>query len=81
LTVVLHDASAIRLIGACPAEDAETLLQLLLGNPAAEIDWQGCESAHAAVLQVLLVAKRPLRGPPAGQFLNRFVGPALGSSS
>jgi hypothetical protein len=80
LTVVLHDASTIRLIGACPADDAETLLQLLLGNPAADIDWMGCESAHAAVIQVLLVAKRPLRGPPASLLLERFVGPALGSS-
>jgi hypothetical protein len=80
LTVVLHDASTIRLIGACPADDAETLLQLLLGNPAADIDWRGCERAHAAVIQVLLVAKRPLRGPPAGPLLERFVGPALGSS-
>lgn len=80
MTVVLHDASSIRLIGACPADDAEALLQLLLGHPAAEIDWRGCESAHAAVIQVLLVAKRPLRGPPAGPFLNRFIGPAMGSS-
>jgi hypothetical protein len=80
LTVVLHDARNIRLIGACSADDAETLLQLLLGNPAAEIDWRACESAHAAVIQVLLVAKRPLRGPPADLFLDRFISPALGSS-
>jgi hypothetical protein len=80
LTVVLHDPSTIRLIGACPVDDAETLLQLLLANPTAEIDWRGCESTHAAVIQVLLVAKRPLRGSPAGLFLSRFIGPALTSS-
>jgi hypothetical protein len=77
LTVVLHDANCIRLIGACPVDDGETLLQLLLANPAAEIDWRGCESAHASVIQVLLVAKRPLKGPPAGAFLNHFISPAL----
>jgi hypothetical protein len=77
LTVVLNDANTIRLIGACPADDGEVLLQHLLTNPAAEVDWRGCESAHAAVIQVLLVSKRPLRGPPAGQFLRRFIGPAL----
>jgi hypothetical protein len=80
LTAVLHDPSTIRLLGVCPADDAETLLQLLLAHPVAEVDWRGCESAHAAVIQVLLIAKRPLRGPPAGAFLHRFIGPALGSS-
>jgi hypothetical protein len=77
LTVVLQDANTIRLIGDCPADDAETLLQLLLDNPAADIDWRDCESAHAAVVQVLLVARRSLRGPPASPFLDQFIGPAL----
>ena len=77
MTVVLHDANTIRLIGACPSDDGETLLQQLLANPGAEIDWRGCENAHAAVIQVLLVANRPLRGPPASEFLERFIGPAL----
>jgi hypothetical protein len=77
VTVVLHDANTIRLIGACPAEDGETLLQQLLANPTAEVDWRGCESAHAAVIQVLLASRRPLQGTPAGQFLQRFIGPTL----
>jgi hypothetical protein len=77
MTVVLHDANTIRLIGACPAEDGETLLQHLLANPTAEVDWRGCESAHTAVIQVLLVSRRPLQGTPAGPFLQRFIGPAL----
>lgn len=76
MTVVL-DADTVRLIGACSVDDAETLLQLLVDNPVAEIDWRNCESAHAAVVQVLLVAKRSLRGPPADVFLDRFIGPAL----
>ena len=80
MTVVLHDPSTIRLCGVCSVQDAETLLQLLLAHPAAAIDWRGCESAHAAVIQVLLVAKRPLRGPPAGALLSRLVAPALGPS-
>jgi hypothetical protein len=81
LTAVLHDANTIRLIGACPADDGETLLQHLLANPAAEVDWRGCESAHAAVIQVLLVSRRPPLGPPAGEFLHRFIGPALARNS
>jgi hypothetical protein len=81
LTAVLHDPSTIRLFGVCSAQDAETLLQLLLAHPSADIDWRGCESAHAAVIQVLLVARRSLRGPPAGALLRRLVAPALGASN
>jgi hypothetical protein len=77
MTVVLHDKDTIRLIGACPADDSETLLQHLQANPKAGVDWRGCESAHAAVIQVLLVSGRPLQGPPASEFLRQFVGPAL----
>ena len=62
MTVVLHDANTIRLIGACPAEDGETLLQQLLANPMAQVDWRGCESAHAAVIQVLLVSGQSTPG-------------------
>jgi hypothetical protein len=80
MTVALHDENTIRLIGACPAEDGETLLQLLLATPTAQIDWRGCESAHAAVIQVLLISGRPLQGPPASEFLQRFIGPALARS-
>lgn len=77
MTVVLQDINTIRLIGTCPADDGEVLLQHLLANPQAEIDWRGCESAHAAVIQVILVSRRPLRGPPADPFLNRLIDPAL----
>ena len=72
MTVVLHDGNTIRLIGACPADDAEVLLQHLLANPEAEIDWRGCESAHTAVIQVLLVCQAAAAGPPqADAFLER----------
>jgi hypothetical protein len=81
VTVALHDENTIRLIGACPAEDSETLLQHLLANPRAQVDWRGCESAHAAVIQVLLVSARPTKGPPASEFLRNFIGPALARSS
>ena len=77
MTIVLHDANTIRLIGTCPADDGEVLLQHLLANPQAEVDWRGGESAHAAVIQVILVSRRPLRGPPAGPFLERLIDPAL----
>jgi hypothetical protein len=52
----------------------------LLTNPKARVDWRGCQSAHAAVVQVLLVSGRPLQGPPAGAFLRQFISPALDRS-
>lgn len=77
MTIVLHDTNTIRLIGTCSSDEGEVLLQHLLANPQAMVDWRGCESAHAAVIQVILVSRRPLRGPPAGPFLERLIDPAL----
>jgi hypothetical protein len=68
---------AIVLEGACPAEDAENLLQLLTQDFEARVDWRRCESAHLAVVQVLMAADATFEGPPQGLFLRRFVEPAL----
>jgi hypothetical protein len=54
----------VLLEGHCPSGDAEELLQALLSDPAASIDWRSCESAHTAVIQVLLAAQRDILGPP-----------------
>jgi hypothetical protein len=75
MTVTSTGTGPIRLTGTCLAEDAEPLLQHLLARPDAEIDWRDCAAAHAAVIQVMLVAQRPLVGPPKGEFLQRLVSP------
>ena len=67
----------IRLEGACPMEDAERLLRALLDQPEAPIDWADCHSAHTAVIQVLLAARRPMLGPPAGESLKLWIAPTL----
>jgi hypothetical protein len=64
---------AIVLGGHCPSGDAEHLLQLLLTEPAAFVDWRTCESAHTAVIQVLLAAKRDILGPPSSAELALIV--------
>ena len=69
MTVELRADGVVVLEGACPNEDAEQLLQLLLESPGVAVDWQACESAHTAVIQVLLAAKPALRWPPKSQFL------------
>jgi hypothetical protein len=77
VTIRLSANGVIELAGNCPVEDAEFLLQQLLANPEASIDWQACESAHAAVLQVLLVAGAVPVGTPTGAFLRDHVAALL----
>ncbi len=68
---------SIVLAGACPNEDAEPLLQLLLETPAAPVDWRRCTAAHSAVIQLLLAARPVVQGPPANAALARWVAPAI----
>lgn len=70
---VRRDADAIRLVGRCPAEDAETLLVALLDAPEAPVDLSEAVRLHMAVAQVLVAARPPVRGVPAGDFLARHL--------
>lgn len=65
----------ITLSGECPSSDAETLLAALLETPSASVDWRDCDSAHTAVLQVLMASRAALKGPPRGAFLGNHVAP------
>ena len=69
--------TAIELEGICHSEDAEILLQHLLAEPTATVDWRACESAHTAVIQVLMAVKPKLLGPPAGGALGQWIQPLL----
>lgn len=69
MTVSVAADGTIVLDGICGAEDAEGLLGALLVDRTAAVDWRGCEGAHAAVLQVLLAARPPLRGPARSTLL------------
>jgi hypothetical protein len=77
MTVRQRDDGVIELIGACPLEDAETLLSLLSAAPDARVDWRACEAAHTAVVQVLRAAGTTPEGPARGAFLSHLVEPAL----
>jgi hypothetical protein len=81
MTVQMSTDGAILLEGLCPSEDAEALLQYLSAHPAAPVDWRACESAHTAVIQVLMASRSKLLGPPTGQSLRDWVAPALTRSS
>lgn len=75
MSVRLSDEGTVMLEGHCPVEDAERLLQHLLGNTEARVDWTNCDHAHAAIIQILLVAGSKMQGPPRGAFLRTFIAP------
>jgi hypothetical protein len=77
MSVEVEADGTIALKGTCPSADAEALLQQLLASPEALVDWRACESAHTAVIQVLLAAKPKLWGPPQGGFLKERVEPLI----
>lgn len=81
MSVSLAAGGAIVLEGPCSSEDAEPLLQLLLSNPTAQVDWRLCTTAHSAVLQVLLAAKPPMLGPPENPALARWMSPILNAAA
>ena len=60
--------------GVVAVEDAETLLQWLLGREEATVALERCEHLHAAALQVLLAVRPRMVGVPADPGLARALG-------
>lgn len=81
MTVVVKDKDLIVLAGQCGVEDAEELQRQLLVAPRATVDWSACEALHAAVVQMLLVARPRIRGTPSNAFLENHIAPLLLSDS
>jgi hypothetical protein len=75
MSVTRIDEATIELRGICPLEDVEPLLRHLFAAPKSKVDWRACDFAHTAVVQVLLVAKAHVLGPPRGEFLRNMVDP------
>jgi hypothetical protein len=78
MTVDVAEDGTVRLFGVCPLEDAEVLAQALADDPDARVDWNGCEQAHTAVVQVLMAAGPRVRGLPADPFLRDWVARWVG---
>lgn len=77
----LETKGSIALVGACPVEDAETLLQLLQSTPTAPCDWTRCSHLHTAVVQVILAARPALIGPCGDAWIEQWVSPQSGSNT
>jgi hypothetical protein len=76
MSVRLVDGT-IELSGRCPIEDAEELRSHLSAAPGSAVEWERCEYLHSAVVQVLMVARPPLRGTPRSEFLNTHIRPLI----
>lgn len=81
MTVVRTAPDTIALIGACPSADAETLAAAMIETPSASVDWRGCDSAHTAVVQILMASGAAMKGPPQGDFLAEHIAPLLSASA
>lgn len=74
---VRRDGDLIRLEGACPVEEAETLAALLLAEPGLGVEWSACTGLHTALVQVLLRLRPPLHGTCGDPFAARWLAPVL----
>ena len=72
-----RDGDVIHLSGHCRVEDAEALTALLQPSEGVIVDISGCDSLHAAVVQVLLAFDASVVGEPAESFLRDRLLPAL----
>ncbi|WP_288580392.1 hypothetical protein [uncultured Methylobacterium sp.] len=74
---VRRDGELIRLEGACPVEEAETLAALLLAEPSLGVEWSACTGLHTALVQVLLRLRPPLHGTCGDPFAARWLAPVF----
>ena len=81
MTVRLNSDGVIVLAGACPVEDAETLLEHLQARREGPVDWSGCTALHTAVLQVLMAARPKLLGECGDGFLRTWAAIAPGAGT
>jgi hypothetical protein len=73
VSVRRDDDGSIVLVGNCPVEDAEPLLQLLQATPGVPCDWTRCGHLHTAVFQVVLAARPTLIGPCGDPWIERWL--------
>ncbi|GGD08790.1 hypothetical protein [Aureimonas glaciei] len=76
MTIRLEDP-VIHLEGSCHVEEAETLLTLLQAKNERILDLSACDHLHAALVQVILALRPPVRDSCSDAFLRRWVLPGL----
>ena len=64
--------------GVCAVEEAEGLLEWLLGHPRGKVNLKRCQHLHSALLQVLMALRPALSAPPEDPDMAAWLLPALG---
>ncbi len=78
MTIRQDEDGTIVLLDACPAEEAELLLERLLSTPTPALDWTGATGIHTAVLQVVLAAGLVPAGPCGDKLIAGWLDPIPG---
>lgn len=66
-----------RLSGNCTVEEAEAVFDWLLKNPKCELDLDGVDHLHAAMLQTIMATNRQITKVPANKFSAECVRQAM----
>ena len=77
MSVRRREDGVVVLEGACSVEDAEPLLQALLGSANATCDWMRCDHVHTAVAQVLLMVAPTMVGPCGDAWMDQWMAPEI----
>ncbi|QQP91742.1 hypothetical protein IGS68_11290 [Skermanella sp. TT6] len=76
MSVRFADGTII-LEGECQVDEAEPLLEFLLADPGAPVDWAGCTYLHTSLIQVLLAVRPRVINSPQSEFVLKWVVPTL----
>jgi hypothetical protein len=71
------DGNIILLEGQCRVEDAEPLLGWLQADSSRVVDLTGAEHLHAAVFQILMALRPPIREGEKDAFVQDWLIPIL----
>jgi anti-anti-sigma regulatory factor len=71
------DGNTVILEGQCRVEDAEPLLGWLQADRSRVVDLRDAEHLHAAVLQVLMALRPPVKGNGKDAFIRAWLAPVL----
>lgn len=73
------DGTIVHLEGACPVEEAETLLEALQSGGMTGLNLGACQSLHTAVFQLVRACGLPVLAAPADPVLAGLLPASAGS--
>ncbi|RAN44257.1 hypothetical protein RB25_20610 [Herbaspirillum rubrisubalbicans] len=76
MTIEFKD-DTLHCAGVLAVEDAEALLALVAGHPAAPVDLSACAHVHTACLQVLMASAASISAWPGAPELSEWLRAAL----